>query len=97
MRAGRRVCYLKLLGPLASGASQAQPSSLTSPPPPQCAYLQAKNCQVESKYLAGLRRLQEAMGNQDSECAELLRQLIQEALQWEASEASDSVELNPIR
>lgn len=68
------------------------------PHPPQCAYLQAKNCQVESKYLAGLRRLQEAMGNQGSECAELLRQLIQEALQWEASEASaDSVELSPIR
>lgn len=38
------------------------------------------------------------MGNQGSESAELLRQLIQEALQWEASEASaDSVELNPIR
>ncbi|XP_059513446.1 TBC1 domain family member 2A isoform X5 [Myotis daubentonii] len=64
----------------------------------KCAYLQAKNCQVESKYLAGLRRLQEAMGNQGSECAELLRQLIQEALQWEASEASaDNVELSPIR
>ncbi|XP_015415975.1 PREDICTED: TBC1 domain family member 2A isoform X3 [Myotis davidii] len=63
----------------------------------KCAYLQAKNCQVESKYLAGLRRLQEAMGSQGSECAELLRQLIQEALQWEASEASaDSVELSPI-
>ncbi|XP_059513445.1 TBC1 domain family member 2A isoform X4 [Myotis daubentonii] len=63
----------------------------------KCAYLQAKNCQVESKYLAGLRRLQEAMGNQGSECAELLRQLIQEALQWEASEASaDNVELSPI-
>ncbi|XP_008140361.2 TBC1 domain family member 2A isoform X1 [Eptesicus fuscus] len=63
----------------------------------KCAYLQAKNCQVESKYLAGLRRLQEAMGNQGSESAELLRQLIQEALQWEASEASaDSVELSPI-
>nr|KAF6487787.1 TBC1 domain family member 2 [Rousettus aegyptiacus] len=64
----------------------------------KCAYLQAKNCQVESKYLAGLRRLQEAMGNEASECAELLRQLIQEALQWEASDASaDGVELSPIR
>ncbi|XP_011364549.1 TBC1 domain family member 2A isoform X3 [Pteropus vampyrus] len=63
----------------------------------KCAYLQAKNCQVESKYLAGLRRLQEAVGNEASECSELLRQLIQEALQWEASDASaDGVELSPI-
>lgn len=38
------------------------------------------------------------MGNEASECAELLRQLIQEALQWEASDASaDGVELSPIR
>ncbi|XP_067599947.1 TBC1 domain family member 2A isoform X2 [Pseudorca crassidens] len=64
----------------------------------KCAYLQAKNCQVESKYLAGLRRLQEAVGVEADECSELLRQLIQEALQWEASEASaDSVVLSPIR
>ncbi|XP_053512472.1 TBC1 domain family member 2A isoform X3 [Artibeus jamaicensis] len=63
----------------------------------KCAYLQARNCQVESKYLAGLRRLQEAMGSEASECAELLRQLIQEALQWEASEASaEAVALSPI-
>ncbi|XP_034872116.1 TBC1 domain family member 2A isoform X1 [Mirounga angustirostris] len=63
----------------------------------KCAYLQAKNCQVESKYLAGLRRLQEASGGEATECSELLRQLIQEALQWEAGEASaDGVELSPI-
>ncbi|KAB0405774.1 hypothetical protein E2I00_003489 [Balaenoptera physalus] len=63
----------------------------------KCAYLQAKNCQVESKYLAGLRRLQEAVGVEAGECSELLRQLVQEALQWEASEASaDSVVLSPI-
>ncbi|XP_058379601.1 TBC1 domain family member 2A isoform X3 [Diceros bicornis minor] len=63
----------------------------------KCAYLQARNCQVESKYLAGLRRLQEAVGDEASECAKLLRQLSQEALQWEASEASaDSVVLSPI-
>ncbi|XP_032979544.1 TBC1 domain family member 2A isoform X1 [Rhinolophus ferrumequinum] len=63
----------------------------------KCAYLQAKNCQVESKYLTGLRRLQEAMGNEAHESSELLRQLIEEALQWEASEASaDGVELSPI-
>ncbi|XP_045418575.1 TBC1 domain family member 2A isoform X1 [Lemur catta] len=62
----------------------------------KCAYLQARNCQVESKYLAGLRRLQEAVGDEASECVELLRQLTQEALQWEAGEASDGVEMSPI-
>ncbi|XP_054943060.1 TBC1 domain family member 2A isoform X2 [Physeter macrocephalus] len=37
------------------------------------------------------------MGVEAGECSELLRQLIQEALQWEASEASaDSVVLSPI-
>ncbi|XP_065764084.1 TBC1 domain family member 2A isoform X2 [Muntiacus reevesi] len=62
----------------------------------KCAYLQAQNCRVESKYLAGLRRLQEALGVEAGECSELLRQLIQEALQWEASEASDeSIVLSP--
>lgn len=64
----------------------------------QCAYLQAKSCQADSKHLAGLRRLQEAVGSKASECSELLKHLIQEALQWEASDASgDSVELSPIR
>ncbi|XP_004600309.2 TBC1 domain family member 2A isoform X2 [Sorex araneus] len=60
----------------------------------KCAYLQARNCQVESKYLAGLRRLQAALGDEPPECSELLRQLIQEALQGEA--AADGVELSPI-
>ena len=46
--------------------------------------------------MAGLRRLQEALGVEAGECSELLRQLIQEALQWEASEASaESVVLGP--
>ncbi|XP_004455856.2 TBC1 domain family member 2A isoform X2 [Dasypus novemcinctus] len=63
----------------------------------RCAYLQAKNCQLESKYLAGLRRLQEAVGDKASGCSELLRQLTQEALQWEASEAAaEDMGLSPI-
>ncbi|XP_048639268.1 TBC1 domain family member 2A isoform X3 [Marmota marmota marmota] len=65
----------------------------------KCAYLQARNCQVESKYLAGLRRLQEAAGLEAGECSELLRELIQEALQWEAREATadgGGVELGPV-
>lgn len=78
------------------GAGECQADGLTATPcPPQCAYLQAKNCQVESKYLAGLQRLQEAA---EGECAELLRQLIQEALQCEAREAlAEGVELSPVR
>lgn len=62
----------------------------------KCAYLQARNCQVESKYLAGLRRLQEAAGAEPGDFPELLQQLVQEALQWEAGEASDSVGLSPV-
>lgn len=62
----------------------------------KCAYLQARNCQVESKYLAGLRRLQEAVGAETGDFPELLQQLVQEALQWEAGEASDSVGLSPV-
>ncbi|KAM4877042.1 TBC1 domain family member 2A isoform 2-T2 [Thomomys bottae] len=63
----------------------------------KCAYLQARNCQVESKYLAGLRRLQEAVGTETDSFSDLLGQLVQEALQWEATEGSaDPVELNPI-
>lgn len=62
----------------------------------KCAYLQARNCQVESKYLDGLRRLQEAAGAGPGHFPELLQQLVQEALQWEAGEASDSVGLSPV-
>lgn len=100
MRAQRRDALHKAIqaSGLWGSSSPARCPDQPCPTLPQCAYLQAKNCQVESKYLAGLRRLQEAMGNEASECAELLRQLIQEALQWEASDASaDGVELSPIR
>lgn len=62
----------------------------------KCAYLQARNCQVESKYLDGLRRLQEAAGAEPGHFPELLQQLVQEALQWEAGESSDSVGLSPV-
>ncbi|XP_052032415.1 TBC1 domain family member 2A isoform X3 [Apodemus sylvaticus] len=61
----------------------------------KCAYLQARNCQVESKYLAGLRRLQEAAEAEAGDFPELLQRLVQEALQWEAAEA-DSVGLSPV-
>ncbi|XP_012878725.1 PREDICTED: TBC1 domain family member 2A [Dipodomys ordii] len=64
----------------------------------KCAYLQARNCQVESKHLAGLRRLQEAAAGTEAHAfSDLLRQLVQEALQWEATEGSaDPMGLNPV-
>ncbi|XP_072460348.1 TBC1 domain family member 2A isoform X3 [Notamacropus eugenii] len=64
----------------------------------KCAYLQAKNCQIESKYLTVLRKLQDTLPNEDSECGEMLKKLVQEALQWDVKEgAADSMKLNPIR
>ncbi|XP_074850572.1 TBC1 domain family member 2A isoform X2 [Carettochelys insculpta] len=64
----------------------------------KCAHLQAHNCQVESKYLMVLRRLQEASSDLASSDVELVKSLIQEALQWEAKEeAAEALQLNPIR
>lgn len=37
------------------------------------------------------------MGAEAGDFPELLQQLVQEALQWEAGEASNSVELSPVR
>lgn len=94
VRAGRRAGPPKAVQ--GSDPSPTRGPDHRHPSLPQCAYLQAQNCRVESKYLAGLRRLQEALGVEAGECSELLRQLIQEALQWEASEASaESVVLGP--
>lgn len=64
----------------------------------QCARLQARSCQVESKYLMLLRRLQEASPGLASSDAELVKSLIQEALQWDAKEeAVEALQLNPVR
>ncbi|NXX94783.1 TBD2A protein, partial [Centropus bengalensis] len=52
----------------------------------KCACLQARNCQMESKYLTVLWKLQEAVPGLPSSHAELVRSLIQEALQWEVKE-----------
>ncbi|XP_044513150.1 TBC1 domain family member 2A [Gracilinanus agilis] len=63
----------------------------------KCAYLQAKNCQIESKYLTVLRKLQDTLPTEDSEYGEMLKKLIHEALQWDVKEgASDSMKLNPV-
>ncbi|XP_043371420.1 TBC1 domain family member 2A isoform X5 [Dermochelys coriacea] len=64
----------------------------------KCACLQARSCQVESKYLMMLRRLQEASPDLASGDAELVKSLIQEALQWDAKEeAMEALQLNPVR
>ncbi|NXH41729.1 TBD2A protein, partial [Dicaeum eximium] len=63
----------------------------------KCACLQARNCQMESKYLAVLRKLQEAVPGLPNSHAELVKNLIQEALQWDVKEEAEealSFELN---
>ncbi|NWV43553.1 TBD2A protein, partial [Grantiella picta] len=63
----------------------------------KCACLQARNCQMESKYLTVLRKLQEAVPGLPDSHAELVKNLIQEALQWDVKEEAEeglSFELN---
>ncbi|NXQ30491.1 TBD2A protein, partial [Alaudala cheleensis] len=55
----------------------------------KCACLQARNCQMESKYLTVLRKLQEAVPDLPSSHAELVKNLIQEALQWDVKEEAE--------
>ncbi|XP_067171846.1 TBC1 domain family member 2A [Apteryx mantelli] len=63
----------------------------------KCACLQAQNCKMESKYLMVLRKLQEAVPLLPSSHAELVRNLIQEALQWDVKEGEEEgLNLNPV-
>ncbi|NXK90418.1 TBD2A protein, partial [Formicarius rufipectus] len=55
----------------------------------KCACLQARNCQMESKYLTVLRKLQEAVPGLPSSYADLVKNLIQEALQWDVKEEAE--------
>ncbi|XP_035281400.1 TBC1 domain family member 2A [Anguilla anguilla] len=59
----------------------------------KCAYLEAKNCQVESRYLGVLRKLQENKGL-DSTQQEAVKRLIVDALQ---GDVTDSLKLNPVK
>ncbi|KAJ8385272.1 hypothetical protein AAFF_G00191490 [Aldrovandia affinis] len=59
----------------------------------KCAYLEAKNCQVESRYLGVLRKLQENKGL-DSVQQAAVKRLIEEALQ---GDVNDVLKLNPVR
>ncbi|XP_069834099.1 TBC1 domain family member 2A isoform X2 [Dendropsophus ebraccatus] len=47
----------------------------------KCSYLEARNCQIESKYLIVLRKLQEALPYLDAEYCEVIKRLIEDALQ----------------
>ncbi|NXQ51792.1 TBD2A protein, partial [Anthoscopus minutus] len=63
----------------------------------KCACLQARNCQMESKYLTVLRKLQEAVPCLPNSHVELVKNLIQEALQWDVKEeAEEGLNLNPV-
>uniref|UniRef100_A0ACB8ESD6 Uncharacterized protein n=1 Tax=Sphaerodactylus townsendi TaxID=933632 RepID=A0ACB8ESD6_9SAUR len=61
-----------------------------------CARLQAHNCQMESKYLTMLRKLQ-GLPDLTSEHMDMMKGLIQEALQWgEKEEAPVPVPQSPV-
>ncbi|XP_029459785.1 TBC1 domain family member 2A isoform X2 [Rhinatrema bivittatum] len=52
------------------------------------AYLEAKNCQIESKYLIVLRKLQEALPELDTEYRDMVKSLIEDALQGAGKEGA---------
>ncbi|XP_033869102.3 TBC1 domain family member 2A-like [Acipenser ruthenus] len=58
----------------------------------KCAYLEAKNCQIESKYLIVLRSLQDSKGL-DSSQQEMVKRLIEDSLQ---GDVKDVLKLNPV-
>lgn len=53
----------------------------------QCAYLEATNCQVESRYLGVLRKLQETK-SLDPDQREAVQKMIEEALRGELDSGS---------
>ncbi|XP_063776119.1 TBC1 domain family member 2A [Pseudophryne corroboree] len=56
----------------------------------KCSYLEARNCQIESKYLIVLRKMQEALPYLDAEYCEVIKSLIEDALQSDLDKAHDS-------
>ncbi|KAJ8262095.1 hypothetical protein GJAV_G00162120 [Gymnothorax javanicus] len=59
----------------------------------KCAYLEAKNCQMESRYLGVLHKLQEKKGLEEAQ-QEAIKKLIDDALR---GDASDALKLNPVK
>ncbi|XP_053318638.1 TBC1 domain family member 2A [Spea bombifrons] len=49
----------------------------------KCSYLEARNCQIESKYLIVLRNLQELLPNLSTEYCKVIKEMIEDALQSE--------------
>ncbi|XP_053559207.1 TBC1 domain family member 2A [Bombina bombina] len=64
----------------------------------KCSYLEAKNCQLESKYLIVLRKLREALPHLDAEYCEVIKNLIEDALQSDVKQGDGQtgLQLNPI-
>ncbi|KAM3939201.1 TBC1 domain family member 2A isoform 2-T2 [Leptodactylus fuscus] len=64
----------------------------------KCSYLEARNCQIESKYLILLRKLQEALPYLDAEYSEVIKRLIEDALQSDIKAPLDpsSTRFSPI-
>ncbi|XP_024238794.1 TBC1 domain family member 2A isoform X2 [Oncorhynchus tshawytscha] len=59
----------------------------------KCAYLEARNCQIESRYLGVLRKLQESKALEPGQ-REAVRNLIEDALK---GDLNDVLKLNPVR
>uniref|UniRef100_A0A3P9ALI6 TBC1 domain family, member 2 n=1 Tax=Esox lucius TaxID=8010 RepID=A0A3P9ALI6_ESOLU len=59
----------------------------------KCAYLEARNCQIESRYLGVLKKLQENKALESGQ-KEAVRKLIEDALQ---GDPNDVLKLNPVR
>ncbi|XP_067839645.1 TBC1 domain family member 2A [Heptranchias perlo] len=54
----------------------------------KCTYLEARYCQIESKYLVMLRKLQDNITDQDETHQEMVKQLIDDLLKWEIKDES---------
>ncbi|CAI9565189.1 unnamed protein product, partial [Staurois parvus] len=60
----------------------------------KCSYLEARNCQIESKYLIVLRKLQEALPYLDSEYCEVIKNLIEDALQSDMKKVHNQLDVH---
>ncbi|XP_072261332.1 TBC1 domain family member 2A [Pyxicephalus adspersus] len=59
----------------------------------KCSYLEARNCQIESKYLIVLRKLQEALPYLDAEYCEVIKNLIEDALQSDMKKVHNQMDV----
>ncbi|XP_018425487.1 PREDICTED: TBC1 domain family member 2A [Nanorana parkeri] len=60
----------------------------------KCSYLDARNCQIESKYLIVLRKLQEALPYLDAEYCEVIKNLIEDALQSDMKKVHNQLDVH---